>query len=98
MPRPNRGPRLVLKAPRGYTAPASFIRWYEGGRKKEKAIVIGVCVLNRAGKPCRAVTSPAPNGKSVSGHKRHSDSRPPKVRFAAVSRPSVYEYRPLRGL
>lgn len=37
MSRPNRGPRLVPKQPRGYTKKYWFIRWYEQGRKLERS-------------------------------------------------------------
>lgn len=37
MPRPNQGPRLVLKQPTGYTTKIYFIRWYERGKKCERS-------------------------------------------------------------
>lgn len=37
MPRPNTGPRLVLLQPKGYPRPLYFIRWYEGGGRRERA-------------------------------------------------------------
>lgn len=37
MPRPNNGPRLISRQPKGYTQAVYFIRWYESGRKKERS-------------------------------------------------------------
>jgi integrase len=37
MPRPNNGPRLVLKQPEGYAKAVYFIIWYERGERRERS-------------------------------------------------------------
>jgi integrase len=37
MPRPNSGPRLVVKKPRGYSRKLYFVVWYENGQRHERA-------------------------------------------------------------
>ena len=36
MPRPNRGPRLAPRRPKGYSEAYWFIRWYERGKRRER--------------------------------------------------------------